>query len=312
MDPTKNIVHAMNNITLYDEEEGGLTTEDEAIQGNEQLFNGFDANLCVVARFISDGRVDFPAMQQTLAAFWKPGMGVYIKELEANHFLFQFYHEVDVKRVMDGCPWSFNRRALVMSRLKEDKNPRCVELNSMDLWVQVYDLKAGFMTERILKEVGNYIGQFVASGPGNFVGVWRDYLRVRVAIDVTKPLKRRMKIRKTGDEWFWISFKYENLPTFCFICGILGHSEKFCSRLFVTREQEIVKPYGDFMRAPFRRQVKPIGAKWLRNGTDSDDRNSNSGENQFQYRGEGVSKCSKKRDIGDKEFSRYLPNNFTN
>lgn len=192
----------MESITLEDEEEGGLAIEEEVFHKKEQDFNGFDVKLCVVGRFITEGQVDFLAMKQTLATLWKPGMGVYIKDLEANLFLFQFYHEVDVKRVMEGCPWSFNRRALIMSRLKEEENPRCVTLNSMDLWVQVYDLKAGFMTERILKEVGNYIGNFVASAPSNFVGVWRDFLRVRVTIDITRPLKRRMKIRNAGKEWF--------------------------------------------------------------------------------------------------------------
>lgn len=138
----------MENITLEDEEEGGLAFEEEVLQGEEQALSGIDANLCVVGRFIIDRKVDFLAMQQTLAALWKPGMGVYIKDLEANLFLFQFYHEVDVRRVLEGCPWSFNRRALIMTCLKEEDNPRCVSLNSMDLWVQVYDLKAGFMTEK--------------------------------------------------------------------------------------------------------------------------------------------------------------------
>lgn len=77
---------------------------------------------------------------------------------------------------MEGCPWSFNRRALVMSHLKEGQNPRCVKLNAMDLWVQIHDLKVGFITKRIVKEIENYIGAFVSSCPSNFVGVWRDYL----------------------------------------------------------------------------------------------------------------------------------------
>lgn len=123
-----------------------------------------------------------------------------------------------------------------MARLKEGDNPRCIDLNAMDLWVQVYDLKAGFMIERLIKEIGNYIRSFVSIYPTNFVGVWRDYLRVRVTIDVTKPLRRRIKVRKTGDEWFWINFKYENVPTFRFICRLSGHSEKFCSHLFVIKE----------------------------------------------------------------------------
>ncbi|WOH09154.1 hypothetical protein DCAR_0728609 [Daucus carota subsp. sativus] len=77
-----------------------------------------------------------------------------------------------------------------------------------------------------------------------------------------------MKVRKTGNEWSWITFKYENVPTFCFICGILGHSDKFCSRLFEVPEKEISRPYGVWMRAPLRRQTNLIGSKWLRNGSE--------------------------------------------
>lgn len=150
------------------------------------------------------------------------------------------------------------------------------------------DLKIGFMSEKIITEFGNSIGKFISSCPSNFAGVWRDYFRVRVAVDVTKPLKRRMKIKKTAEEWYWISLKYENVPTFCFICGVLGHSEKFCSRLFVAAEADIVKPYGSWMRAPFRRQVKPIGAKWLRDGSVSSSRKFEEIHSQEQNRANSV------------------------
>lgn len=153
-----------------------------------------------------------------------------------------------------------------MARMKEGENPRSVSLNSIDLWVQIHDLKPGFMSENIIKEVGNYIGKFVESCNTNFKEVLHDYMRVRVSITLSKPLKRRMKINKDGDDWLWITFKYENVPTFCFICGFMGHSDKFCSRLFDAPENEIARPYGIWMRVPFRRQVKPIGAKWLRSG----------------------------------------------
>lgn len=140
------------------------------------------------------------------------------------------------------------------------------------------------MTEGVLKEIGNYIGTFVSSCPSNFQGVWRDYFCVRVTLDVLKPLKRRMQVGKAGAGWDWINFKYENVPTFCFICGLLGHSDKLCSRLFVTKESDIVKPYGDWMRAPFRRQVKPIGAKWLRSGNEGTDRKINGEGSQNPFK----------------------------
>lgn len=214
-------------------------------------------------------------MQQTLTSIWRPEKGVYIMEIDTNLYMFQFYHELDIKRVLEGSPWSFNRKALIITRMKVGDILRVVDLNTLDLWVQVHDLRSGFMTEKVLKEVGNYIGAYMDSCSNNFVGVWREYLRVRVKIDLTKPLKRRMKMRRTGDEWFWIIFKYENVPTFCFICGLMGHSDKFYSKFFDTPESEIVRPYGSWMRASVKRHIKPIGAKWLRDG--SGDRRLNNG-----------------------------------
>lgn len=168
--------------------------------------------------------------------------------------------------------------------MKDGDIPRGISLNSLDLWVQIHDLRAGFMTEKIVKEVGNYIGTFVESCSKNFTGAWKEYLRVRVTINLAKPLKRRMKIRKAGDGWEWIMFNSENVPTFYFICGLIGHSEKFCSLLFDNPEAEMAKPYGVWMRAPFRRQTKLIGVKWLRDGSTKNDRRNTTREENSSER----------------------------
>ncbi|KAM7487244.1 hypothetical protein LguiB_024728 [Lonicera macranthoides] len=48
--------------------------------------------------------------------------------------------------------------------------------------------------------------------------MWREYLRIRVTIDVSKSLKRNMKIKKVNQKESWINFKYERLPNFCLFC----------------------------------------------------------------------------------------------
>lgn len=50
----------------------------------------------------------------------------------------------------------------------------------------------------------------------NFDGSIRQFFRVRVAVDVLKPLKKGMRLRRDSGEWFTVDFKYERLPTFCF------------------------------------------------------------------------------------------------
>ncbi|XP_030502803.2 uncharacterized protein LOC115717973 [Cannabis sativa] len=237
--------------------------EDVAIEGGEED-DGIDARWCVVGRFLSDRDVDFETMQNVLASLWKPGMGMFVKELPPDRYFFQFYHEVDIQRVITGSPWTFNRMQLILTRLQEGDDPQKVLLKKLDIWVQVYDLQPGCMSVSVLRNVANVMGRFVESDPKNFVGVWRDYFRVRVTIDINKPLRRRMRLTKPDGANFWATFKYERAPTFCFICGIIGHSEKFCVKLFEKPLDQIVKPYGEFMRAKFQNRKQNIGARWLR------------------------------------------------
>ncbi|KAM6592956.1 hypothetical protein CsatA_000659 [Cannabis sativa] len=247
-----------------DGEEEGILLEGEA-EGEELVF---DDRWCLVGKFLTGRSLDFDAMRHLMASLWQPGKGVYIKELETNLYLFQFNHELDIQSVIDGSPWTFNKVPLVFHRLRSGENPREIHIHKLDLLVQIHDLRSGFMMDKVVRSAGAYIGSFVKADPKNFNGIWRDYLRVRATIDIEKPLKRRMKLCKENGDWIWANFKYEHLPLFCFICGIIGHSERLCPKRFDQDFDPNVKPYGISMKAQMRRRNYQIGAQWLRTGND--------------------------------------------
>jgi hypothetical protein len=61
-----------------------------------------------------------------------------------------------------------------------------------------------------------------------------------VKIDLAKPLERGRALRLEGKS-YWVSFKYEKLPMFCFECGQIVHGGKGCpiprrSRLSVAKD----------------------------------------------------------------------------
>lgn len=66
-----------------------------------------------------------------------------------------------------------------------------------------------------------------------------------------------MKLKKSAKEWCWVNFKYESIPTFCFICGMIGHGERFCEKVFDTDIDKIEKPYGPWLRAESRKKRIP-------------------------------------------------------
>ena len=62
-----------------------------------------------------------------------------------------------------------------------------------------------------------------------------------------RPLRRGGYINIEDGGRCWITFKYEQLPTFCFICGRLGHDNEHCLKGAI--EQQQLRQYGDWLRA---------------------------------------------------------------
>ena len=73
------------------------------------------------------------------------------------------------------------------------------------------------------------------------------FLRIRVEIPIDKPFRRGGNITNAEGERVWINFKYERLPTFCYICGILGHDDKHCHMSQSGGSKE--KQYREWLKA---------------------------------------------------------------
>ena len=206
-------------------------------------------------------------MSTVMVSTWLPVCGVTIKDMGEGRFLFRFYHKLDLLRILDNGPWSYNQSPLILSRIQNNEIPQQVKLDTAVYWVRAYNLPVGFFSEHVAKIISDYIDVFVESDPNNFTSIWRAFLRVRVDLDVKRPLKHRMKLKLEGDNaaWFWVDFKYERLTTFCFLCGLLGHSDRFCPQLyFGGHHQSVERLYGSWMKAPSCRTHVQDGVQWLR------------------------------------------------
>ena len=72
-------------------------------------------------------------------------------------------------------------------------------------------------------------------------------MRVCVELEIDKPLRRGAYIASSDGERLWLTFKFERLPTVCFIYGKLGHDNKHCPMSNVW--QSACHQYGDQLRA---------------------------------------------------------------
>ena len=56
-------------------------------------------------------------------------------------------------------------------------------------------------------------------------GTGDEFLRARVAMDISKPLPHVSKLKSGGKQIGLVGLKYERLPNFCYWCGVVTHGE---------------------------------------------------------------------------------------
>ena len=239
-------------------------TEFLSLEGVDDVGGENTFELILVGRFLTDRSINFNFMRDLLSHLWRPGKGVSISELTNQRYIFKFFHVVDLKRVLAGGPWAYDNHFLILQWIQPGEYPNQIPLNSIDIWVQIFDLPSSCMSESVAKQLGNYIGSFLEYDTLNNGGSLKEYMRLRVSMDVRPLLKRGKRLRTPNGDMLFVSFKYERLSLFCFICSCLGHSYRFCPQLFNIPEEEITREWGVWLKASVRQLSGPGFNPWLR------------------------------------------------
>lgn len=106
--------------------------------------------------------------------------------------------------------------------------------------IQDLDLPAGLIFEMMAKQFGDFLGQFLECDAKSISKGYQSYMRIQVRIDVKNTMKRRKKIVLGNKGCIYVRFQYERLLMFCFLCGRLGHSERFFLERIVHGKKYLV------------------------------------------------------------------------
>ncbi|MBA0642063.1 hypothetical protein Goklo_026523 [Gossypium klotzschianum] len=156
---------ALADLRLTEE---GDSREMEAWEIEKEVVAGEPlSELCLVGCFLTATTINFQSMRTVMANLWHPLGGISIMEVGEKRFVFQFYCEIDFDRVVKGAPWTFNNHLLVFHHLKQGEGPL---------------------------EFGDFIRTFVDYDVKAIAAGLRNYMWIRVKIDIRRSLKRKKKL----------------------------------------------------------------------------------------------------------------------
>ena len=204
-------------ISLTEGERIGIQVTDEEVADTRAL-----GGKCLVGKVWTEKTINKEAFRSVLTGIWRIVGGVKIKELQDSLWLFEFSDVVDKNRIMEGRPWSYDRKILVLNEFDGRTPPSQMDFSQSPMWVQVHDLPLLYMNKVVGTKLGESLGQLLDVDVAGDGAGWGWCLRVHVVLDLKKPLDRGRALN-LGGRTTWVKFKYEKLPLFCFRCGCIVH-----------------------------------------------------------------------------------------
>ena len=205
----------------------------------------------LAAKFFTRRTINVEAVARTFKPLCQTKNSFSLQDVGENIVLIEFDDGSDLERVLLGEPWSYDKYLIAFQRVGDGISIEELPFNRIDFWVQLHNLPILCMKKSVAETMGKSIGEVLrAQTHEEEVGNGR-CMRIRVRVDISKPLRRGRRIGLANSGESWVSFQYERLPNFCYWCGIPTHREKDCEDWLNSTESEKEKApeYGVWLRA---------------------------------------------------------------
>jgi hypothetical protein len=233
-----------DSFSLRDDEDGEMEIQQQAWE-----VGTLRGKSCVVGKLIADRMMSKEIIRTQLIRGWKPEGTPSFKVLGDNLFLVELETEKDKTRILEGRPWSVEGHLFAVEDYDGLSSPSNFRFEKAAFWIRIKNLPLSCMSLVVGNQIGSSMGQVLEVDVDEGGMGWGEWLRVKVLLDLQKPLLRGRKLKINGSS-ILITYQYEKLLKFCFRCGAIMHGGTGCPERHDVRAQNATVQYGPWMRAP--------------------------------------------------------------
>ncbi|CAN0875155.1 hypothetical protein LINGRAHAP2_LOCUS10671 [Linum grandiflorum] len=185
----------------------------------------------------------------------------HLQIFDVGHGLTQFVFPSlkDKERVFQTQPWAF-KSAIINLMEYETPSPMAFDkLQFMPLVIQLKGIPYPYNTAKFCAKLVEPLGTVISSDLFSKYpdGHGTRFVKCTVRINLLQSIAGRVQAVVPGQQPFWVLLRYEDLPTVCFVCGMLGHGYNNCPYAAVLPydkeergEWMLAKPEGHKIKTP--------------------------------------------------------------
>lgn len=125
--------------------------------------------------------------------------------------LAEFKDQSDKNGVVANRPWNFDKSLILVKEFKGQQQVKSSIMNQTSFWVRVFDLPLMARNEYTNNLVGMVLGKVEEVDIEHEAIEWGEYMRIRVCLNITKPLLRGKRMNLGLTKSIWVRFTYERL-----------------------------------------------------------------------------------------------------
>ena len=247
----------MDNLTKHWQRISLNAKEGEELGLDDELST---KKFTMAAKFFTRRVLNIEVVTRTFNPLWRSIKGFEVRRSSDHVLLFTFESKEEVERIMSNASWSFDKHLIVLQWYDKEIPIKDLKFDKVPIWVQLHDIPLRFLNKAVAEKLYAVVGT-----------IWQDvdeaetdggsFLRMKVIIDINKPLCRGRLISLPHGEQSWVAFKYERLLNICYWYGCLNHGDRDCD-LWVESEGSLTKEsqaYRVWIRAaPFVKGRNPV------------------------------------------------------
>lgn len=113
----EDVMERMQQFQLSEEEAGGVELEETDV-----VFSKEECSRSLAGMFYEEKRVNLLGFRNTMIAIWLVKEDFKLRELGSNLFQIVFSNQEDLKRVLNGKAWTYDKQYLILKEWREGMN----------------------------------------------------------------------------------------------------------------------------------------------------------------------------------------------